>query len=117
MVMGWSIFTVAEFRIWFMALTDTEQDEITAVMRLLAAEGPTLGRPFVDRVATSKCHNMEELRPRGGAKHIRILFIFDPRRAAVLLLGRTRKANGTPGTAEPYPRRTAATNGTAGRQG
>ncbi len=85
--MRWSIFTVAEFDIWFMALTDTEQDEITAVMRLLAAEGPTLGRPFVDRVTTSKFHNMKELRPRGGAKHIRILFIFDPRRAAVLLLG------------------------------
>ena len=45
----------------------------------------------MDRVATSKFHNMKELRPRGGAKHIRILFIFDPRRAAVLLLGRNKE--------------------------
>lgn len=36
--MSWSIFTVAEFDIWFMALTDTEQDEIGTVMGLLAAE-------------------------------------------------------------------------------
>lgn len=70
-----------------MALTDTAQDEIRAAMRVLAAWGPTLGKPFVDRMATSKFHNMKELRPRGGAKHIRILFIFDPRRAAVLLSG------------------------------
>jgi hypothetical protein len=28
---------------------------------------------------------MKELRPRGG--HLRILFAFDPRRAAILLLG------------------------------
>ena len=56
-------------------------------MRLLAVRGPMLGRPFVDRIATSKFHNMKELCPRGAVKHIRILFIFDPRRAAVLLVG------------------------------
>ncbi len=85
--MSWSILTVAEFDTWFGTLTDREQEEITAVMRLLAARGPMLGRPFVDRIATSKFHNMKELRLRGAAKHIRILFIFDPQRAAVLLLG------------------------------
>lgn len=30
---------------------------------------------------------MKELRPRGVAKHCRVLFIFDPRRKAILLLG------------------------------
>ena len=85
--MSWPILTVAEFDTWFGALTDREQEEIAAVMRLLAVKGPTLGRPFVDRVATSKFHNMKELRLRGAAKHIRILFVFDPRRSAVLLLG------------------------------
>lgn len=38
-------------------------------------------------MTTSKFHNMKELCSRGGAKHIRILFVFDPRRAAGLLLG------------------------------
>ena len=85
--MSWPIFTVAAFDTWFGTLTDREQEEITAVMRLVAVKGPTLGRPFVDRIATSKFHNMKELRPRGAARHIRILFVFDPRRAAVLLLG------------------------------
>ena len=85
--MSWPMLTVAEFDTWFEMLTDREQEAVTAVMRVLAAAGPVLGRPFVDRVATSRFHNMKELRPPGTAKHIRILFIFDPQRAAVLLLG------------------------------
>ena len=98
--MSWSILTVVEFNTWFGTLTDREQEEITAVMRLLAARGPMLGRPFVDRIATSRFHNMKELRPRGAAKHIRILFIFDPRRSAVLLMGGNKK-----GQWEPWYRR------------
>ncbi len=30
---------------------------------------------------------MKELRPRGIAKHFRVLFVFDPRREAILLVG------------------------------
>ncbi len=30
---------------------------------------------------------MKELRPRGIAKNFRILFLFDPRREAILLIG------------------------------
>lgn len=58
-----------------------------AAAERLADHGPNLGRPYVDRVVTSDHHNMKELRPRGPGKNIRILFIFDPRRRAVLLLG------------------------------
>jgi hypothetical protein len=53
---------------------------------LLEAEGPALGRPTVDTIASSRYPNMKELRvSKGGA--IRILFAFDPRRQAVLLIG------------------------------
>jgi hypothetical protein len=41
--------------------------------------------PMVDRIAGSRLHNMKELRPSGST--IRILFCFDPRRTAILLLG------------------------------
>jgi hypothetical protein len=44
-----------------------------------------LGRPTVDKVAGSKFHSMKELRPAGTS--IRVLFIFDRRRQAILLLG------------------------------
>lgn len=44
-----------------------------------------LGRPLVDTIASSRHANMKELRPL--ATDIRILFAFDPRRMAILLLG------------------------------
>ena len=85
--MSWDIFTVAEFDAWFETLTLAEEEKVAAAMRLLADRGPVLGRPFVDRIKTSESHNMKELRPSGTARNIRILFIFDPQRQAVLLLG------------------------------
>ncbi len=49
--------------------------------------GPTLGRPLVDRIKGSAFHNMKELRPVAPAgSEVRILFAFDPRRRAILLL-------------------------------
>jgi hypothetical protein len=53
----------------------------------LLDEGPQLGRPLVDRIAGSRLHNLKELRPgSSGRSEVRILFIFDPGRNAVLLV-------------------------------
>jgi len=38
-------------------------------------------------------HNMKELRPRGAAKHLWMLFMFDPRREAILLIGGDKSGN------------------------
>lgn len=41
---------------------------------------------MVDRIQTSRHHDMKELRAaKGGA--LRVLFMFDPRRQVILLLG------------------------------
>ncbi len=57
-----------------------------AIDRLLD-EGPRLGRPLADRISGSRLHNLKELRPgSSGASEVRILFIFDPVRNAVLLV-------------------------------
>jgi hypothetical protein len=62
-------------------------DLVTAAIDLLAAEGPTLGRPIVDRVKGGTRHNMKELRPgSAGRSEVRILLVFDPERKAVLLV-------------------------------
>ena len=54
---------------------------------MLAERGPALGRPAVDRITGSGLHNLKELRPGSAGKtEIRILFIFDPQRRAVLLV-------------------------------
>jgi hypothetical protein len=71
----------------YSSLTELEQDEIIAIVELLAERGPELDRPYADRIKRSTIHNMKELRPRGIAKHFRVLFVFDPRREAILLTG------------------------------
>lgn len=53
----------------------------------LLDEGPRLGRPLADRISGSRLHNLKELRPgSSGASEVRIFFIFDPVRNAVLLV-------------------------------
>ena len=49
--------------------------------------GRSLGRPHTDRIQHSRLTNLKELRPgSAGRSEIRILYIFDPRRNAVLLV-------------------------------
>jgi hypothetical protein len=60
---------------------------VAAAVDQLEADGPTLGRPLVDSIEDSKIHNMKELRPgSAGRTEVRILFVFDPQRKAVLLV-------------------------------
>ena len=86
----WEIVLLGEVEKWYLDLARADQetaDIVTGAINLLEAEGPTLGRPAVDRVKGSKFHNMKELRPgSSGRSEIRILFIFDPERQAVLLV-------------------------------
>ncbi len=84
--MAWVVNGTDEFAAWFGELSESQRDAVIAVVELLAEYGPSLDRPFVDRIKGSKYHNMKELRPRGAARNIRILFIFDLRREAMLLV-------------------------------
>lgn len=53
----------------------------------LSCSGPTLGRPLVDTITGSRIKNLKELRPgSSGASEVRILFMFDPWRSAILLI-------------------------------
>ena len=65
-------------------MTDEKFTRVTAALDALAADGPALGRAFVDTIKGSAVSNLKELRPRGG--HLRLLFAFDPERTAVVLV-------------------------------
>ncbi|NGO44201.1 addiction module toxin RelE [Streptomyces sp. YC419] len=63
-------------------------------VELLADQGPMLGRPAVDRIHGSQLHNLKELRPgSSGRSEIRILFLFDVKRQAVLLVAGDKAGN------------------------
>jgi hypothetical protein len=78
----WNIYAVDEVETWINALDPMPHARVTAVLDLLAACGPGLGRPLVDTIRDSTIANLKELRP--GT--IRILFVFDPWRRTILLV-------------------------------
>ena len=89
--MAWEVEFTDEFEAWWDKLSAEEQEEINAKVELLEERGPTLPRPHVDRIHQSRHQNMKELRGELGGKsdkeYLRVLFAFDPRRTALLLLG------------------------------
>ncbi|MGI8550586.1 MAG: type II toxin-antitoxin system RelE/ParE family toxin [Dehalococcoidia bacterium] len=83
--MSWEVEYTDEFNVWWEGLMQTEQAQVTRAVEALEQAGPALGRPWVGTIATSRHPNLKELRTRGG--FLRVLFAFDPRRTAILLLG------------------------------
>jgi DNA-binding XRE family transcriptional regulator len=62
--------------------------QIVQAVTALAGEGPGLGRPLVVAVPGSRLPNLQELRPGSrGSTEVRLLFVFDPYRRAVFLVG------------------------------
>lgn len=85
--MGWAVEVSDEFAEWYRTLADDEHESVNFSVDLLEALGPSLGRPHVDTVRDSRHSNMKELRVQHRGRPYRILFAFDPRRAAHLILG------------------------------
>ncbi len=84
----WEIRVTDEWLAWFRTVDRAPQALISEAIDRLADAGPNLGRPLVDRVKTSRVHNLKELRPAStGRSEVRILFVFDPWRSAILLVG------------------------------
>lgn len=86
-LMSWDVRLWQEVESWILGLDDESYNLVAAAVEHLADTGPTLGRPLVDRIKGSRHHNMKELRPgSSGSSEIRLLFAFDPRRRAILLV-------------------------------
>jgi len=83
--MAWNVESTEEFEAWYLSLSDRDRVLVVAAVSELEVHGPALGRPFADIIQSSRHSNMKELRTRG--QHIRVLFAFDPRRTAILLIG------------------------------
>jgi len=88
---SWDVILLEAVEAWYFSLDDGAIAAVTGAIDLLELEGPTLGRPTVDKVNASKYHSTKELRPAGTS--IRILFIFNPQRQAILLLGGDKAGN------------------------
>jgi len=87
---AWEINLHEDVERWYLELCridPTLADGIADAIEQLAAAGPALGRPLVDRIHGSRHHSMKELRPpSSGSSEVRMLFAFDPDREALFLV-------------------------------
>lgn len=85
--MEWEVEYTDEFKRWWNSLNMEEQEEVEAKVELLEEFGPTLPRPHSDVIVSSRHANMKELRAQVRQRQIWVLYAFDPRRTALLLIG------------------------------
>jgi hypothetical protein len=85
--LSWDVEFTEEFEGWWVGLSESEQDDIDAVVGLLEEKGPSLPFPFSSGISGSKYGHMRELRVQHGGEPYRVLYAFDPRRCAILLIG------------------------------
>lgn len=85
--LNWEIETSDEFVAWYESLNEDEAESVNFSVDLLERAGPLLGRPHIDTIKGSRIPNLKELRVQHQGSPIRVLFAFDPRRVAYLILG------------------------------
>ena len=85
--MEWKVETVDYFDDWWDTLNGAEQEDVTACVGLLEVKGPQLPSPYSSGINGSDYSHMRELRIQHKGNPYRVLYAFDPRRVAMLLLG------------------------------
>lgn len=83
----WEVEYTNEFEEWWNELSEGEQINIAAVVGLLEVKGPNLDFPYCSGVKGSRFEHMRELRIQHKGAPYRVLYAFDPRRCAILLIG------------------------------
>lgn len=93
----WDVYLTDEADQWLHDLEKSDADSYVLVNQaiwILACHGPAEDRPLVDRIKGSALHNLKELRPgSSGRSEVRVLFMFDPWRSAILLVAGDKAGN------------------------
>ena len=91
--MSWEVEFSDEFGRWWEGLNAAEQKSVDFTVGLLQAVGPTLRMPHSSGIETSRHKHMRELRIQHEGRPYRVLYAFDPRRTAILLIGGDKTGN------------------------
>lgn len=92
--MTWDVEYSDEFGAWWQDLSEAEQESVAHSIGLLEALGPNLGHPHSSGINGSKHSHMRELRIQHQGEPYRVLYAFDPRRSAILLVGGNKTGDG-----------------------
>ncbi len=85
--MAWEVEYTDAFGDWWSDLSEDEQVSVAVAVTLLEHRGPTLPFPYSSSTEGSRHSHMRELRIQHTGDPYRVLYAFDPRRVAILLLG------------------------------
>ena len=91
--MPYTVNTSDEFEDWFKELAEDLQEDIAIAIGLLQERGHQLRRPYADTLEGSTVSNLKELRVQHRGDPYRVLFAFDPKREALLLIGGNKAGN------------------------
>jgi hypothetical protein len=86
-IVPWEVEYTNEFDVWWRRQSEARQDRIASTVALLAEHGPALGFPHSSGIHGSRHSRMRELRVQSGGDPLRVFYVFDPRRTAILLVG------------------------------
>jgi hypothetical protein len=89
----WEVEFTVEFGRWWDGLSPAEQKSVDFTVTLLQEAGPTLRMPHSSGIETSRHALMRELRIQHEGHPYRVLYAFDPRRSAILLIGGDKTGN------------------------
>jgi hypothetical protein len=90
---AWEFEFTDEFGQWWDGLVIPEQESVRVKVELLAELGPALTRPHADTIHGSLVQNLRELRIQHEGRPYRVLYVFDPRRTGILLIGGDKTGN------------------------
>lgn len=91
--MSWNVEFTEEFEEWWRSLTADQQEDVAYSVGLLENAGPVLPFPHSSKIEGSKHSAMRELRTQSSGRPLRTLYIFDPTRTAILLIGGDKTGN------------------------
>jgi hypothetical protein len=83
---NWEVEFTDAFEKWWDMLMEEAQEAVAAKVLMLEKLGPNLGYPHSSAIKGSR-HPFRELRVQYRGDPLRIIYVFDPRRTALLLLG------------------------------
>ena len=89
----WDVEFTDEFKEWWDQLDEGEQEAVTARVQLLERKGPHLPFPYSSGIQDSRHSRMRELRVQRQGRPLRVIYAFDPRQVAILLIGGDKTGN------------------------
>jgi hypothetical protein len=90
--MATEVIVTADFESWWDGLDIEEQKSVAVVVAMLEERGPSLPFPYSSGILGST--KVRELRIQHAGKPYRVLYAFDPKRNAILLLGGNKTGSG-----------------------